>query len=408
MKQFLLAGLAVMLACGVVSACPFCNAQGTTLGAEFAGADMIVLATVESATRDPEDASNNRSTLNIQKLLKPHPAFKDAKTLTVNRYITKSNKDRDLQYILFCYVYNDPKDAARATVLSGAVFTNFRNVTVDAYRGDDIPEKSKLPDYLEATQKLVGKPAIERLAFYFDNLESNELFISGDAYNEWGYAEYKDVKALAPNLPTATILKWMRDPATLGSRLGLYALLIGHSGKKEYAAELRKLLDNPEGKYGAGLDGLLAGYVLLDPKAGWEYLLALASDRTKDFLPRAAAMRSLRFFHDERPDVVKPEQILQAYKQLLSHDDICDMAIDDLRKWRNFDLTDTIFGFAEKESHSAIIVKRSILKYALVAAAEAKNEKAVAYVTKAREANPKRVAQAEELLKDEDVKPVKK
>jgi hypothetical protein len=408
MKQFLLAGLAVLLACGVAVACPFCNAQGTTLGAEFAGADMIVLATVDSATRDAEDASKNSSTLKILKMLKPHPAFKDAKTLTVGRYITKGSKDRDYQYILFCYVYNDPLDAAAATVASGAVFTNYRNVTVDAYRGDDIPEKSKLPDYLEATQKLVNKPAIERLAFYFNNLESNELFISGDAYNEWGFAEYKDVRALAPKLPTDTILKWMRDPATMGSRLGLYALLVGHSGKKEYAAELRKLLENPEGKYGAGLDGLLAGYILLDPQAGWDYMLGLASDRKKDFLIRAATLRSLRFFHDERPDVVKPEQLLLAYKQLLAQDDICDMAIDDLRKWKNFDLADEILGYAEQESHSAGIVKRAMLKYALVAEAEAKNAKAKEYVAKARAANAKRVAQAEELLKDEDVKPVKK
>ncbi len=408
MKQFLLATLAVVLACGVALACPFCNAQGTTLGAEFAGADMIVLATVESAIRDPEDASKNSSTLKILKMLKPHPAFKDAKTLTVSRYITKGSKERDYQYILFCYVYSDPLDAAAATVASTAVFTNYRNVTVDAYRGDDIPEKSKMPDYLEATQKLQNKPTIDRLAFYFENLESNELFISGDAYNEWGFAEYKDVRALAPKLPTDTILKWMRDPATLGSRLGLYALLIGHSGKKEYAAELRKLLDNPDGKYGAGLDGLLAGYTLLDPKAGWEYLLSLASDRKKDFLIRAAAMRSLRFFHDERPDIIKPEQILTAFKELLAQDDIADMAIDDLRKWRNFDLTDEIFRYAELESHSVGIVKRAMLKYALVAEAENKNAKAKAYVAKARGADAKRVAQAEELLRDEDVKPVKK
>jgi hypothetical protein len=407
MKQFLLAGLAVLLAGGVLAACPFCNAQGTTLGMEFAGADMIVLATVESSVRDPEDAGKNSSTLNIQKMLKPHPAFKDAKTLTVSRYITKGTKDRDIQYILFCYVYNDPKDVAQATVLSSAVFTNYRNVTVDAYRGDDIPEKSKLPDYLEATYKMADKPAVERLAFYFEHLESNELFISSDAYNEWGYADYKDVKAVAPKLPTATILKWMRDPATLGSRIGLYGMLIGHSGKKEYAEELRKLLDHPEGKYGIGLDGLLAGYVLLDPKAGWDYLFALISDTKKDFLTRSAAMRTVRFFHDDRPDVLKPEQILSAYKQLLSQPDICDFAIDDLRKWRNFDLTNEVLALAELETSEAI-VKRAILKYALVAEAETKNTKAAAYVAKAREANPKKVTQAEEILKDEDVKPVKK
>ena len=52
-------------------------------------------------------------------------------------------------------------------------------------------------------------------------------------------------------------------------------MMLGHCGKPEDAKALRALLDDPDRVFSSGLDGVLAGYILLDHKAGWEYLVKL-------------------------------------------------------------------------------------------------------------------------------------
>jgi len=381
--------------------CPFCNATGTTLATEFSGADLIVLATVEEAIKDPDDISKNRSIIKVERVLKAHPAFDDPKTLTVQRYIPKVVGGKEPQWILFCYVTPEAIRKTAASVTSTLALADYSNAYVDAYRGDELPKGSQLPAYLEGTRKLAGKPQTERLAFFFEYLESNEIFVSSDAFTEWGFADYKDVRTVAANLKPETLLAWLRDPGTLGSRLGLYGLLLGHCGKKEHAAELRKLLDDPGNKYSLGLDGLLAGYTLLDPKAGWEYVAALARETKKDFNTRYAALRTLRFFEESRPDLTDATARRDLFRDILAQDDIADMVIEDFRRWKKWDEAATILEWSKKETHDKGIVKRAILKFCIAASWEAKNADAAAYVEKARTANPRAVKVAEDLVRDD-------
>jgi hypothetical protein len=83
--------------------------------------------------------------------------------------------------------------------------------------------------------------------------------------------------------------------------------------------------------------------------------------------------------------------------------DIADMPLEDIRKWKLWDLTPTVLGYATKDSHSGTpIIMRSVLKFAIVAAwADPKNTAAVEFVKAARAKDPKRVQFLEEVLKDE-------
>src|SRR5207253_4137138 len=107
--------------------------------------------------------------------------------------------------------------------------------------------------------------------------------ISTDAFSEFGNADYKEVRPLAEKLDPALILKWLKDPNTCASRFGLYGLMIGHCGKQSDAKAVRELLNDSTRAYSSGLDGVLAGYIMLDPKAGWEYLMGLANDSKQEF-----------------------------------------------------------------------------------------------------------------------------
>lgn len=385
----------------VLFACPFCSQQGQTFAGELASADMIVVATVVKAERDEKDFTKSRTELKVDKTIKSHPAFEKDATLVVPRFIPVEKAKAPPQLLLFCYVSTDSTDAAVAAVAATwAVIPRYRNATLDAYRGDEIKAGSKLPDYLEQARKLQSADPQKRLAFYFQHLEDNDLFISSDAYMEFGNAEYKDVREVAKTLPPDTLVKWLKDPNTAPSRYGLYGMLLGHCGKVEHAATLRKLIADPDNAFSLGLDGMLAGYVLLDPKGGWELLAGIAGDRKKEFTTRYAALRTVRFFHDHRPDAVPADRLLAGMKTLCEQDDIADIAIEDLRKWNKWDQTEFVLGLAGRETHSDPLVKRAILRFALHAG-KTGNTAAGEYVESVRKLKPQMVKDAEDLLENE-------
>jgi hypothetical protein len=377
----------ILLTAGTAAACPFCSPTGTTLTGEVAQADFILFGTLSNPTRDPNDpnALNKGSTeLAIDLVIKPHALVKDKKSITIPRYV--------------------PPDGKNAKYL---VFFNIFNGQLDPYRGEAVPADSKLPEYLKGAMDVKQKDVATRLRYFFDYLEDPDIVVSSDAYSEFGYAEYKEVREVAAKLPAGALLKWLKDPNTRGSRFGLYGLLLGHCGKPEDAKAIRALLDDKERSYTSGLDGVVAGYVMLDPKAGWEYLTGVIKDRTKDFPVKYAALKTVRFFWEFRPDVVPQADSLAALKLLVDDADIADMPIEDLRKWKQWDQTPFVLGYAAKDSHSGTpIIARSILKFAIAASwADPKNTAAADYVKAAREKDPKRVQFLEEVLKDEQRPP---
>lgn len=370
-------------------ACPGCGPpSGQTLTSEVAQADFILYGTLGNAKPDPKDPGSTKGTteMTIEAVVKSHALVKDKKVFVIPRFV--------------------PPDAKPTKYM---VFFNVVNGDIDPYRGVAVTPDSKLPDYVKGAIDVKQKDNVTRLRFFFDNLESNDLEISGDAYNEFAFAEYKEVLELAPKLPAATLMKWLKDPNTRASRFGLYGLLLGHCGKAEDAKELRKLLDDPERKFSSGLDGMLMGYTLLDKKSGYEYLLKLVSDPANEFLVKHAGLKTLRFFWEYRPEVLSKKETLDGMKALMAHADIADMPIDDLRKWKVWEMTDAVLGYTTVESHNSLpINRRAILKFALAANwADPKNTAAGAYVEKIRKDDPERVKLIEDLLKDE-MKPLPK
>ena len=357
--------------------CPFCNPPGQTLTAEVQQADFILYGTLSNATPDPTGGFGKGSTdLKVELVIKSHDAIAGKKTLTIPRYIPPDGKNT--KYLIFFNVFNGQ---------------------LDPYRGEPVAADSKLPDYLKGALAVREKDAVTRMKYFFEFLEDPDLVISTDAYSEFGVAEYKEVRPVAEKLPADTLLKWLKDPNTRPTRFGLYGLLLGHSGKKEDAKAIRTLLDDPNHSFTSGLDGVLAGYVLLDPKAGWDYLTAMVSDPSKEFPQRYAALKTVRFFYEYRPDVVAQPQVMEAMTKLIAQSDLADLPIEDLRKWGCWDQTPLVLSYADKESHNIPIVKRAILKFAVAAAAQ--KPAAAAFVKQAREKDPKKVQLVEDLLKDE-------
>jgi hypothetical protein len=255
--------------------------------------------------------------------------------------------------------------------------------------------------YLKGALDAKDKDISTRLRFYFDYLDNKEVEISNDAYKEFGNADYKDYRDMAKHLPADKIAKWLDDPNTPAFRYGLYASMLAHCGTAKHGELLRKMLNDPQKRVSTGVDGVLAGYTMLQPKDGWEYTRGILKDPAKEFMLRYAALRAARFFWESRPDVLDKKDLVEGISLLLEQSDIADLAIEDLRKWNRWEACDKILNLKNKKSHDVPIIRRAILRYAL----NCPSRSALDYVNECRKRDPEMVKDTEELLKLEVAAP---
>lgn len=385
--------LTAVLACvgfaAVAAACPFCTMQGQTLTDEVGQASMVLYGTLQNPRPAGNDLGEGTTELVVEAVIKDHPILNDKtkvktvdgkKIVTLSRYVP-TDRDNKYKFIVFCDVFKGQ---------------------IDPYRGVAVRPDSDAAKYLQGAVALKDKDVPSRLRFFFNYLDNPDVEISNDAYKEFGNASYKDFQVMAKDLPADKIARWLQDPKTPGFRLGLYASMLGHCGKEEHASILREMLTGEAGKGAtSGLDGIMAGYVMLKPKEGWEYLRSVLKDRSRDFTTRYAALRAVRFFWENRPEVVGKQELVEGISLLLDQEDIADLAIEDLRKWGQWDLADRILALRTKKSHEIPIVRRAILRYAL----SCPKPQAAEYVKQMRQKDPQMVQDAEELLKLENTPP---
>ncbi len=160
------------------------------------------------------------------------------------------------------------------------------------------------------------------------------------------------------------------------------------------------MLDDPTSRASGGLDGILAGYVLLDPKNGWKAVDGFLAKPSYSFNVRNAALRTARFFWDNRLDVVDKDTITTSVCQLLDQSDIADFAINDLLRHGEWSPLERILALDTEPSHNIAIIHRAILRYALsVPEDKDPNKLAKKFVDAIRIKDPERVQAAEDLLR---------
>jgi hypothetical protein len=111
---------------------------------------------------------------------------------------------------------------------------------------------------------------------------------------------------------------------------------------------------------------------------------------------RYAALRCLRFFWQYRTDLVSQKDIAESAAQLITQKDIADLAIEDLRKWKCWEVADRILAVRGTEAYQKTpIIRRAVLRYAL----RCQGSEAIdTFLKEQRAKDPDAVKQAEELL----------
>ncbi len=372
---------ALALAPNRAEACPFCSAEskGPTLVGDFNQATIVLVGTFSNPRRigGRGDLESGLTDFTINQCLKGgnHELVKGKTVIVLPRYLPSTRS----KFVIFCDVYKN---------------------TIDPLRGVELSAQSDLVNYLMKSLALKDRPLSERLRHCFNYLDSADPEVSLDAYREFAAADYADYRDMAKKLPADKIAGWLKDEKTPAYRYGLYASLLGLCGdSKKHGDLLRSMVDDPKKRTGSGIEGLMAGMLMLQPKQGWTYLENILKDEKEEFLVRYAALTTLRFFWSTRPDVFPRERLAQGVCLSLVHSDMADFAIEDLRKWHRWELTPRVLGLFTQESHDLPVVKRAILRFALQAAKEGKNREAQAFVDAQTKLNPEMVNDTWELLR---------
>jgi hypothetical protein len=349
--------------------------ESQPLTAEVGDASMVLYGTLQNAKQAERGKYWEGTTdLVIEAVIKKHEILGDKKVITLPFYVPL-DKNSENKFLCFC-------DASKGKV--------------DPYRVVSVRADGDIVKYLEGALKIKDKDVATRLRFFFDYLNNPDMEVSHDAWKEFNNADYKGFRDMARTLPADKIAAWLQDPKTPEDHYRVFALLLGSCGKEEHAKVLRGILDDPRERLNSGMDGVLAGYVMLKPTEGWNYLHGILKDPTKDFSLRYGGLRAVRFLWESRPDLVKKKDLTDGLCELIEQSDITDLAIEDLRKWGVWEVAGRVLALKNKPSHDIPIVQRAILRYALSCP---NMPEAAAFVSEFRKKDPKMVKDTEELLK---------
>lgn len=338
---------------------------------EFQQAALVLVGTFKNP-RAGTGFEEGSTDFVIEQALKTHDIIKDKRVINLPRYINQPKS----KFLVFGEVYKE---------------------RVDPYRGEELQANGEMEKYLSGALALKDKSSGEKLRHCFAFLNSPEFAVALDAYREFAQADYKEYKGMARRLDPKQLIAWLEDPKTPPYRYGLYASLLAHCGSAEHAKILRKMIDDPEKSKGSGIDGMLASSIMLAPQEGWTHVTGIL-DKSGDFALRYAALRACRFLYNERPDVIEPKDLVKGVGLLLKHRDMADFAIEDLRRWKRWEMSDTILELFGKESHNVGAVRRAILRFALCCP----DSRAKTFVAEQRKRDAEWVNDTEELLRLED------
>jgi hypothetical protein len=309
----------------------------------------------------------------ILNVIKSDPALDQRKVIEIPRYLFVPDPKNPPKFLLFVDVAGGKIDPVRGMAV----------------------ESPAVIDYLKGAMTLKEKDQSRALAYFFRYLDHADGVVALDAFREFGQADDQVVRAAKKFYSPEKLARWLQDPKTPAERLGVYALLLAHCGSAKHTPLLTHLLDHPDklGKLGDP-HLVMAGYTLLKPKDGWARVRRFLQDPEKPFRARYGAIRALQFFWQSRPDVVAKKDLLEGVRLILDQGDVADFAVESLRRWGCWKLTDHVLGLYDKKSHDVPIVRRAILRYALVCP----QPRAAAFVQKMRQQDQELVADIEETL----------
>jgi hypothetical protein len=337
--------LFVFIAVAASQACSLCMAAATapTLREDSATAKLVVFGTLSNPRIDAAASGSapdgSATDLAVERVLKGTALLAGKNKLTLPRYVPVDPKSPP-KFLVFCDVVNGRLDPIRGC-----------------------PASAALVEYLAGAAALPANDPVKQFSYFGRFLDHIDPEVAGDAFREFARAGDADIATAGRYLDPARLRKLLTDPWTPPERLTLFAYLLGGCGTAADADLLARLLRQPDERLGRALGGMLAGYTQLRPDDGWRLLCNVLADPQQPFPHKLATLGTVRFFFRSQP-TTRPRGI-QAIAILLPQGDLCDLAVEDLRAWREWSLTADVLAQFGKKTHAAPMVRRAIVRYAL-------------------------------------------
>jgi hypothetical protein len=342
--------------------------QDPTLCQEAGRCDLLVYGMLKLP--DPKAEQTSKEVI-VTDVIRPHWLVGGAKVIRLDRDLPVEDRRCQPRYLFYCDVFRGQ---------------------IEVYRG--VEATPAVVPYVKGLLAIGDKEQLRRLRYCFSYLEHPDEAIALDAYRELRDAPRADLIRAAPAFSAPKLRRMLQAPATPAVRLPFYYLLLGCCGKEEDAALLRKVADRYVSEQNPNLrfEEVLVGYTLLRPKDGRDLAHSLLKRPLRPFAVRYTVLLMADFFHEHRLAAMPREQAVDLARATLDQEDINDLGIDRLRRWRCWKACEDVLSAPVGNP----ITRRAIARYAL----QCPDPRAADFVTKLRASDPELVEDVEEWLKE--------
>jgi hypothetical protein len=360
--------LAVALAARTAAACPFCKPLGPTLCQSRAAASITALAEVEGP-------SAKRATK-----VKLHRVFDAQRSADQSSHLTIPLDLAATPGTLLLIFGMGERDAAPEALAWHAVAVN------------------EISYAYFARAPAVGAKGADRLKYFARFLEHPDSVVAEDAWLEFAHAPFEDVAVVADTLASPRMRKWLVNPGVPPYRKGFYGLALGLASepaeRRANAELLRTLILEPQDDFRAGFDGILSGYLMIAGPRALELVDSryLANPKSADGDVRHA-LAALRFYNEYGHEIAA-ERLNAAVRHLLVRPEFAEAAVTDLARGKDWDAVDQVARLYSEPQYAQSATRRAIVGFLLACP----GAPAVEALNRLREADPKGVAEAEQVL----------
>jgi hypothetical protein len=215
--------------------------------------------------------------------------------------------------------------------------------------GWDAPQETTRAclDYITQAPAYADQPR-KLLPYLMQVVDTPDRHIRADLVDEIQDAHVADLRAIISATPRDKLRKRLVGPDTPDELPGLCCYLLGLSGTGSSGTAFStgddvKLLEakvreqNRDGGYRTGADYMMIGNLLLAGDPGLDRVDAWRiKDRSAPFGETYGAMQALRFLWKNGNGKITHDRLLQSMRLFLDRPELADLAIEDLRRWQDW------------------------------------------------------------------------
>jgi hypothetical protein len=155
-----------------------------------------------------------------------------------------------------------------------------------------------------------------------------------------------------------------------------------------------------------GIDGLMAGYLVLTGDQGLEVIeKAKLLNKKVPFSETYSAMMALRFMFTYGNGRISHERLKESMRLLLDRPEIADLVISDLSRWKDWSIQEKLRNMYGVEEYDVPSIRRAIVRYMITATKDVPSgggekpgkhvEDGARYLEELRKLDPKTVNESE-------------